>query len=119
MFKYEVTTKEKNYSCTSVYVHFGISPTWYTSCLDAKNFAWYTTFVWNTTRMLEVGWVKMSYDTARYSPPQHHISKHSTLLSKVKVRLNFHLFHLIAFLFIYFSIEQCLNYFIQPHQCTI
>jgi hypothetical protein len=35
------------------------------------------------------------------------------------VRLNFNLFHLIAFLFIYFSIEQCLNYFIQPHQCTI
>jgi hypothetical protein len=28
--------------------------------------------------------VKMSPDTAHYSPPQHHISKHSTLLSKVK-----------------------------------
>jgi hypothetical protein len=26
----------------------------YTSCLDAKNFAWYTTFVWNTTRVLEL-----------------------------------------------------------------
>jgi hypothetical protein len=40
------------YSGTSVYVRFGISPTWHTSCLDAKNFAWYTTFVWNTTRVL-------------------------------------------------------------------
>jgi hypothetical protein len=53
----------------------------------------------------------MSHDTARYSP-QHHISKQG------KVRLNFHLFHLISFLFIYFSIKQCLNYFIQLHQCT-
>jgi hypothetical protein len=41
------------YSGTSVYVRFGISPTWYTSCLDAKIFPWYTTFVWNTTRVLE------------------------------------------------------------------
>jgi hypothetical protein len=39
------------YSGTLVYVHFGISPTWYTSCLDAKNFVWYMTFVWNTTRV--------------------------------------------------------------------
>jgi hypothetical protein len=44
--------------------------------LDGKNFAWYTTFVWNTTRVLELVWVKLSHDTARYSPPQHHISKH-------------------------------------------
>jgi hypothetical protein len=42
------------YSGTSVYVRFGISATWYTSCLDAKNVAWYTTFVWNTTRVLEL-----------------------------------------------------------------
>jgi hypothetical protein len=28
---------------------------------------------------------------------------------------NYYRFHLIAFLFIYFSIKQCLNYFIQPH----
>jgi hypothetical protein len=33
--------------------------------------------------------------------------------------LNFHLFHLIAFVFMYFSIKQFLNYFIQPHQCII
>jgi hypothetical protein len=33
--------------------------------------------------------------------------------------LNFYLFHLIAFVFMYFSIKQCLNYFIQPHQCII
>jgi hypothetical protein len=39
------------YSGTSVYVRFGRSPTWYTSCLDAKNFVWYTTFVWNMTRV--------------------------------------------------------------------
>jgi hypothetical protein len=39
------------YSGTSIHVHFEISPTWYMSCLDAKNFAWYTTFVWNTTRV--------------------------------------------------------------------
>jgi hypothetical protein len=96
------------YSGTSVYVRFGISLTWYTSCLDAKNVAWYTTFVWNTTRVLGLVWVKMSPDTARYSPPQ-----------QGKVRLNFHLFHLIAFSFMYFSIKQCLNYFIQLHQCTI
>jgi hypothetical protein len=31
------------YSGTSVYIRFGISPIWYTSCLDAKHFAWYTT----------------------------------------------------------------------------
>jgi hypothetical protein len=55
------------YSGTSVYVRFGISPTWYTSCLDAKHFAWYTTFVWNRTRVLELVWVKMSHDTVRYS----------------------------------------------------
>jgi hypothetical protein len=48
--------KSLKYSGTSVYVRFGISPT-YTSCLDAKNFAWYTTFVWNTTRVLELVWV--------------------------------------------------------------
>jgi hypothetical protein len=42
------------YSGTSVYVRFVLSPTWYTSCLDGKNFAWYTTFVWNTTRVLEL-----------------------------------------------------------------
>jgi hypothetical protein len=35
----------KEYSGTSVYIRFGISPTWYTSCLDAKNFVWYTTRV--------------------------------------------------------------------------
>jgi hypothetical protein len=91
------------YSGTSVYVRFGISPTWYTSCLDAKKFAWYTTFVWNTTRVLELVWVKMSHDSSQQG----------------KVRLNFHLLHLIAFLFMYFSIKQCLNYFIQPYQCTI
>jgi hypothetical protein len=28
--------------------------------------------------VLELVWVKMSPDTERYSPPQHHISKHST-----------------------------------------
>jgi hypothetical protein len=54
----------------------------------------------------------LSFQTTT-SPPQHHISKRG------KVRLNFHLFHLIAFLVIYFSIKQCLNYFIQPYQCTI
>jgi hypothetical protein len=58
---------DNNYSGTSVYVRFGISPTWYTSYLDAKNFAWYRTFVWNTTRVLELVGVKMSPDTARYS----------------------------------------------------
>jgi hypothetical protein len=42
------------YSSTSEYVRFGISPTRYTSCLDVKNFAWYTTFVWNMTRVLEL-----------------------------------------------------------------
>jgi hypothetical protein len=87
------------------------SPTWYRSCLEAKNFAWYMTFVWNTTHVLELVWVKMSPDTACYSPPQHQISKHSTLLSKVK---RGYLFHLIAFLFIYFSIKQCLNYLYNP-----
>jgi hypothetical protein len=43
--------QELKYSGTLVYVRFGISPNWYTSCLDAKNFAWYATFVWNTTRL--------------------------------------------------------------------
>jgi hypothetical protein len=42
------------YSGTSVYVRFGISPTWYTACSDTKNFAWYTTFIWNTTHVLEL-----------------------------------------------------------------
>jgi hypothetical protein len=60
-------------------VQLGIRHVW-----TQKNFAWYTTIVWNTTRVLELVWVKMSPDTACYSPPQHHISKHSTLLSKVK-----------------------------------
>jgi hypothetical protein len=41
----------RKYSGTSVYIRFGISPTWYTSCLDAKNFVRDMTFVWNTTRM--------------------------------------------------------------------
>jgi hypothetical protein len=45
------------------------------------------------------------------------VSTHSS--QQGKVRLNFHLFHLIAFLFMYFSIKQSLNYFIQPYQCTI
>jgi hypothetical protein len=134
------------YSGTSVYVCFGISPTWYTSCLDEKNFAWYTTFVWNMARVLGLVWVKMSHDRQKQSSldrlsvkvkpgepqpgptrekrkrkntrmsdswssigsglsfqtitsPQHHVSKQG------KVRLNFHLFHLIAFLFMYFSIK--------------
>jgi hypothetical protein len=51
------------YSDTSVYVRCGISPTWYTSCLDAKIIAWYATFVWNTTRVLELVGVKMSHDS--------------------------------------------------------
>jgi hypothetical protein len=55
------------YSGTSVYVRFGISPTWYTSCSDAKNFACYTTFVWNMTRVLELVWVKMSHDRQKQS----------------------------------------------------
>jgi hypothetical protein len=38
-----------NYSGTSVYVRFGISPSWYTSCLDAKNFAWSTTFFFSNS----------------------------------------------------------------------
>jgi hypothetical protein len=41
--------RKPTYSGTSVYVRFGISPTWYMSCLDVKNFVWYTTIVWNTT----------------------------------------------------------------------
>jgi hypothetical protein len=65
--KIEHTSGNLWYSGTSVYVRFGISPTWYTSCFDAKNFAWYTTFVWNTTRVLELVWIKMSPDTACYS----------------------------------------------------
>jgi hypothetical protein len=127
------------YSGTSVYVRFGISPTWYTSCLDAKDFAWYTTFVWNTIRVLGLVWVKMRHDRQKQSSldwflvkvkpgepqpgptkekrkrkntrmsdswsfigsglsfqtitSQHHISKHSTLLSKVKW----------SYIFIYFT----------------
>jgi hypothetical protein len=92
------------YSGTSVYVHFGISPTWYTSCLDGKFCLVYD--------------LCLEYDSRAgtcisYSPPQHHISKH------FKVRLNFYLFYVLAFLFMYFGIKQCSNYFIQPHQCTI
>jgi hypothetical protein len=50
----ELLIYKNKYSGTSVYVRFGISPTWYTSCLDAKNFAWYTICVWNMTRVLEL-----------------------------------------------------------------
>jgi hypothetical protein len=39
-----VALKQTKYSGTSVCIRFGISPTWYMSCLDVKN------FVWNMTR---------------------------------------------------------------------
>jgi hypothetical protein len=56
----------------------GIRPLWNKSNLvyvlfGREKFAWYTTFVWNTTRVLELVLVKMSPDTARYSPPQHQL----------------------------------------------
>jgi hypothetical protein len=42
LYHYSLLNK---YSGTSVYVHFGMSPTWYMSSLGVKN------FVWNTTRV--------------------------------------------------------------------
>jgi hypothetical protein len=75
---WEVYTVVPRYTSALEKVQLGIRPVWTRKILPGIR-----TFVWNTTRVLELVWVKMSHDTARYSP-LHHISKHSTLPSKVK-----------------------------------
>jgi hypothetical protein len=85
---YKIKTFNINtYSGTSVYVRFGISPKLVYVLFGREKFCLVydlcLEYDWRARTCMSQNESWLSFQTITY-PPQHHISKHSTLLSKVK-----------------------------------